>query len=233
MLSLAMAIVSIMIIDLVLSGDNALVIALACRRLPAGQQKKAIIVGTGGAIFLRVALTVAAVYLLKIPLLQLTGGVLLLWISIRLLKENSTGEEETVCESGHFWSAIKTIIVADLVMSLDNVLGVAAAAHGNIVLLVFGLALSIPIMVMGSRLIIAVMKRFSFLVDIGAAILGWTAADMILQDSFLHSFVDLSAVEKVLPPVVALSLVLWGRLRARRVEVPAAELTAQTDQFEK
>lgn len=225
MLSLTMAVISIVIIDLVLSGDNALVIAMACRRLPDKQQKKAIILGTGLAIILRVALTVVAVYLLKIPLLQLIGGLLLVWIAIKLLKENScpgAGTEEKVCEADHFWSAVKTIIVADFVMSLDNVLGVAAAAHGNIWLLAFGLALSIPIMVLGSRLIIALMKRFPYLVYIGAGILGWTAAQMIVHDRFLHSLMDLALLDKVLPPVLALGVVMWGRMRARRYEMAGA-----------
>lgn len=133
------------------------------------------------------------------------------------------------------FTAVKTVIVADFVMSLDNVLGVAAVAHGNVWLLIFGLALSIPIMVMGSRLIIALMKKLPYLVYIGAAILGWTAAEMIMHDRFLHSLVDLAVFETVLPPLGALGVVLVGWLRSRRANVsPAgATLTAPREVKEK
>ncbi|MBE3588656.1 MAG: TerC family protein [Thermoanaerobacteraceae bacterium] len=205
-----------MVINLVLSGDNALVIAMACRRLPALDQKRAIFVGTSGAIALRVILTVAAVYLLRIPLLQLAGGLLLIWIAIKLLLED--GGEENICEAGCFWDAVKTIIVADFVMSLDNVLGVAAAARGNMVLLILGLALSIPIVVAGSNLIIKIMKRIPLVVYIGAAVLGWTAAGMIFKDRLIHHYLGTGVMERIVPVAVAGAVVLVGRLWARRRE---------------
>ncbi|MGB9802459.1 TerC family protein [Desulfofundulus sp.] len=214
MVSILAAVFSIVVINLVLSGDNALVIALACRSLPVSDQKRAIFIGTFGAIALRVILTVAAVYLLKIPFLQVAGGLLLIWIAIKLLLEDD--EEKNICEAGCFWDAVKTIIMADFVMSLDNVLGVAAAARGNIMLLAFGLALSIPIVVAGSSLIILIMRRFPFVVDIGAAILGWTAGEMILKDKFVHSYMGNELLEKVVPAAVAVLVVLVGHLSARR-----------------
>ncbi|HHW42363.1 YjbE family putative metal transport protein [Desulfofundulus thermobenzoicus] len=210
------AVFSIVIINLVLSGDNALVIAMACRCLPAVDQKKAVFWGTFGAVALRVVLTVAAVYLLKIPFLQLVGGLLLVWIALKLLLEDSG--EENVYEAGCFWDAVKTIVMADFVMSLDNVLGVAAAARGNLWLLIFGLALSVPIVVAGSSLIIKILKRLPLTVDVGAAILGWTAGEMILKDRFVHPYLGTGVPGRVFPVALAGAVVLVGHLWARRRE---------------
>ena len=170
----------IMMINIVLSGDNAVVIALASRSLPAKQQKMAIMLGSFGAIALRVILTFFAVLLLGLPFLKIIGSVLLGWIGIQMLIPE---EEEThIDDHTQLWSAIKTIIVADFIMSLDNVLGVAAAAKGSVLLLVIGLGISIPLIVYGARLLSTVLERFPILIWLGAALLGWIAGEMLLGD---------------------------------------------------
>ena len=203
-----------------LSGDNAVVIALASRRLPANQQRKAIILGTVGAIVLRVILTAVAVYLLKIPFLQVVGGVLLIWIAVKLLSDEDC--EENICESANIWEAIKTIIVADFIMSLDNVLGVAGAAHGDIWLLVLGLAISIPIIAAGSSIIMKLMERLPILVHAGAAILGWTAGQMIIEDKFIHQILNSAVLTKAFPLALAAGVVVVGLLRARQCRIDRA-----------
>ncbi|MBI5279405.1 MAG: TerC family protein [Burkholderiales bacterium] len=170
----------IILINIVLSGDNAVVIALACRSLPPKQQKNAIIFGSVGAIVLRIILTFFAVYLLTQPYLKLVGAALLLWIGIGLLKGDD--DEEDVHDNANLAAAIKTIIIADLVMSLDNVIGVAAAAKGNVPLLVIGLVISIPLIIFGSQLLLKLMARFPVIITIGAALLGWVAGEMAVTD---------------------------------------------------
>lgn len=181
------ALAQIVLINIVLSGDNAVVIALACRSLPPRQQKSAILFGSAGAIVLRVILTFFAVLLLAQPYLKLVGAALLLWIGVGLLKGDDEGEEH----EGHssLWAAIKTIIVADLVMSLDNVVGVAAAAKGNLLLLVTGLVISIPLIIFGSTLILKLMGRFPVIITAGAALLGWVAGEMAVSDPVVHDLV--------------------------------------------
>jgi YjbE family integral membrane protein len=177
----------IMMINILLSGDNAVVIALASRSLPPAQQKKAILFGSFGAIVLRVILTFFAVALLALPFLKIVGGLMLVWIGIKMLvPDEEDGELE-----GHsnLSAAIRTIIVADFVMSLDNVLGVAAAAKGNVVLLVIGLAISIPLIVYGSTLVLRLMERFPAIVIAGAGLLGWVAGEMMVSDPALGSWV--------------------------------------------
>lgn len=171
---------NIIIIDLVLSGDNAVVIGMAARKLPEVQRRKAIVYGTMAAVLLRVTLTLIAVWLLNIPLLKTVGGLLLVWIAVRLLADE---EGETGISVGYgLKSAIKTIIVADVVMSLDNVLAVAGAAHGDFWLVLFGLALSIPILMWGSKMVAALMNKMPWLTYVGAAILGYTAGRLIVED---------------------------------------------------
>jgi len=176
----------IMMINIVLSGDNAVVIALASRSLPPRQQKQAILFGSFGAIALRVILTFFAVLLLGLPFLKLIGSVLLGWIGIAMLIPED--DEAEVDGAAHLWSAIKTIIVADFVMSLDNVLGVAAAAKGNVVLLVLGLGISIPLIVYGSTLILKLMTRFPIIITVGGGVLGWVAGEMAVSDPVLASW---------------------------------------------
>ncbi|MFC4076642.1 TerC family protein [Salinithrix halophila] len=175
---------NIVILDLVLSGDNAVVIGMAARRLPPVQRKKAIFYGTLAAVLLRVALTLVAVWLLEIPLLKAIGGLLLLWIAVKLLAEEE-GEAHVELGNG-LKSAIKTILIADVVMSLDNVLAVAGASHGNFWLVLFGLALSIPILMWGSKLVASIMNRMPWLVYIGAAILAYTAGQLLVEDPIIH-----------------------------------------------
>ncbi len=175
-------------INIVLSGDNAVVIALAARSLPAHQQKQAIWWGTAGAVALRIVLTVVAVKLMALPWLQLVGGLLLLWIGIQLLSEGDDGEGEAK-EPGSLMSAIRTILIADLIMSLDNVIGVAAAAKGDTALLVIGLAIAIPIVIFGSTLMIKVMERFPLLITLGAALIGWVAGETIASDVAFKTYI--------------------------------------------
>ena len=174
-------------INIILSGDNAVVIALAARSLPRDQQRKAIFWGTAAAVILRIALTVVAVKLLALPYLQIVGGLLLLWIGVQLLGDEDGGEGEAR-EHGSLGSAIRTILIADLVMSLDNVIGVAAAANGNVTLLVIGLAIAIPIVIFGSTLMIKVMERFPIIVTLGAALIGWVGGETIASDVIFKEF---------------------------------------------
>jgi YjbE family integral membrane protein len=178
------ALLSIIMIDLVLAGDNAVVIAMASRNLPALQRKKAILWGTFGAVVVRIIMTLGAVWLLKIPLLQAIGGILLVYIAIKLLIPEDDGEKVVAGLSLN--QAIKTIIFADIIMGMDNVLAIAGASHGNFVLVVIGLIISIPIVVWGSQLISAWMTRFPIIVYIGAAVLAWTAGTMFVHDDFIE-----------------------------------------------
>ena len=172
-------------INIILSGDNAVVIALAARSLPPQQQKQAIIWGTAAAVVLRVGLTVVAAKLLELPYLQIVGGLLLVWIGVQLLADGDDGEGEEKVH-GSMMAAIRTILIADLIMSLDNVIGVAAAAAGNITLLVIGLAIAIPIVIFGSTLMIKLMDRFPVIVTIGAGLFGWVAGEAIASDKILR-----------------------------------------------
>ena len=179
--------VKIVWINIILSGDNALVIALAARSLPPHQQKKAVFWGSGAAVVLRIVLTVVAAKLLELSFLQIIGGCLLLWIGYQLLgsDEDDAGEAKTY---GSLMAAVRTILLADLVMSLDNVIAVAAAAHGSILLLVLGLAVSIPLVIFGSTLMIKLMERFPVIVLLGAALIGWVGGETIANDTALHGY---------------------------------------------
>jgi YjbE family integral membrane protein len=176
---------SIIWVNIILSGDNAVVIALAARSLPPHQQKQAIFWGSAAAIVLRVVLTVIAVEMLKWPYLKIIGALLLLYIGVTLLLEDEDGEGDVGNASGGLIAAVRTILIADLVMSLDNVLAVAAAAKGNIPLLVIGLALSIPLIIFGSTLLLKVMERYPIIIIAGAALLGFLAGEMLLTDPAL------------------------------------------------
>jgi YjbE family integral membrane protein len=176
-------------INIILSGDNAVVIALAARSLPEEQQRKAILFGSGAAVVLRVALTVVAAKLLEVSYLQIVGGLLLLWIGAQLLSEEDEeeGGEPTQTTMG---AAIRTILIADLVMSLDNVIGVAAAAKGSMTLLILGLAISIPLVVFGSSMMIKLMTRFPIVVTFGACLIGWVGGETIASDVALRGFAE-------------------------------------------
>ncbi|RPF49650.1 YjbE family integral membrane protein [Thermodesulfitimonas autotrophica] len=201
---------TIVLADLLLAGDNALVIGMACRGLPPAQKKKALIWGTASAIFLRVVLTSMATLLLLVPFLSAAGGLLLIWVALKLV-----GQEKEVTQmnaSKSLFEAIKMIIVADAVMSLDNVLAVAGAAHGNICLVIFGLLLSIPILISGSQLVSLLVEKYPLLLFVGAAVLAWTAGKMLVEDRLVHQLVANSQTAflpvKILVPATVTVLVL-------------------------
>ncbi len=176
--------IKIIWINIILSGDNAVVIALAARSLPPEQQKKAILFGSGAAVVLRIGLTLVAAKLLEMSYLQIIGGLLLLYIGVQLLSE-SEEDEGHAKENGGLLAAVRTILIADVVMSLDNVIAVAAAAKGSTVLLMLGLAISIPLVVFGSTLMIKLMERFPIIVMLGAALIGWVGGETIVSDTAL------------------------------------------------
>jgi YjbE family integral membrane protein len=208
------ALLKIIGINIVLSGDNAVVIALACRSLPEKQRKLGVLFGSGGAIVLRIILTFFAVYLMNLPYLKIVGALLLLWIGV---KEN-------------LMAAIRTIIIADFVMSLDNVIGVAAAANGNVPLIVIGLLISIPIIIFGSTLIMKVMDRFPIIITIGGGLLGYVAGEMAVTDSAISGWIEHHAhyLHTWLPIAGALIVVAVGKWYATRHEksAPLLDLAA-------
>ncbi len=183
------ALLAIILIDLVLAGDNAIVIALAARNLPEEHQNKAIMWGTVGAIVVRSAMTVGVVWLLKIPGLMLVGGLGLLWIAYKLISDTSEDEHQGGGATT-FWGAMKTIIVADALMGVDNVLGVAGAANGDFTLVVIGLLISIPIVVLGSKLVLRLVEKWPVIIHLGAAVLAFTAAQMIINEKLLDPIFD-------------------------------------------
>lgn len=212
------AVGQIILIDVVLSGDNAVVIALACRNLSPERRRTGIFWGVAGAVALRVVLTTFAALVMNLPWLKFGGGLLLLWIAIKLmLPEDEDGHD--IESSEHLWGAVKTIIVADFVMSLDNVIGVAGAAHGSLVLLLFGLALSIPLIVWSSQLIMHWMARFPVIVLLGAGLLGYVAGQMIFTDPGVLSLLPPLPewVGQLAGAVGAFAVVLIGRWLERRM----------------
>lgn len=178
---------SIILVNIVLSGDNAVVIALAARSLPKHQQGKAVAWGAGAAVGMRIILTIVAVEALKYPFLKIIGAILLFWIAVKLLIPE--GGEENIESSDNLMQAIKTILIADLVMSLDNVIGVAAAAKGSMTLLILGLAISIPLVIFGATLLLKLMDRFPVIITIGAALLGWVSGEMLVTDPYVIDWI--------------------------------------------
>src|SRR5215470_12136736 len=205
-------VLGIIVIDLTLAGDNALVIALAVRTLPKRQQFWGRIWGTAGAVGLRLLFIAIATFLLKIPFLQLVGGLLLLWIAFKLVRQQ-TGAEGHVRQGSSLRESVWIIIVADAVMSLDNVLAVAAAAHGDLTLVVFGIALSLPIVVWGSGILAALMNRFMWIIWLGGGILGYVAGEMILKDQGLTRYLDPTMTGiHLIPLVPAVVVFVFGWL---------------------
>jgi YjbE family integral membrane protein len=204
------ALISIIIIDLVLAGDNAIVIGLAARNLPKHQQKQTIIWGTVGAIIIRALATLAVIWLLKIPGLLLVGGILLVWIAYKLLVEEKGHDVEA---GGSMWEAIRTIIIADALMGLDNVLAVAGAAHGSFLLVILGLLISVPIVVWGSTLNLKWIERFPIIVTIGAGILAWTASKMIVDEPFLKEYFANPFVKYGFELLVVAGVVIIGTMK--------------------
>ena len=221
------ALLAIILIDLVLAGDNAIVIALAARNLPAEHQNKAIMWGTVGAIVVRSAMTVGVVWLLKIPGLMLVGGLGLLWIAYKLITDTSEDEHEG-SGATTFWGAMKTIVVADALMGVDNVLGVAGAANGDFTLVVIGLLISIPIVVLGSKLVLRLVEKWPVIIHLGAAVLAFTAAQMVINEKLLDPIFDggetIHLIARGATYAVAVVGVLGlGWLATRKQEKPETE----------
>jgi YjbE family integral membrane protein len=207
----------IILINIVLSGDNAVVIALAARSLPPKQQTQAVFWGAGAAVVMRIILTIVAVELLKLPYLKIVGALLLFWIAIKLLlPEDDDGND--IDSSDNLWTAIKTILIADLVMSLDNVIAVAAAARDSLLLLILGLAISIPLVIFGATMLMKLMDRWPIIITIGAGLLGWVAGEMMATDPLIKDWVDAHAhfLHWVAPAVGAAMVVVAGRWLAAR-----------------
>jgi YjbE family integral membrane protein len=211
------ALAAIVVIDLVLAGDNAIVIALAARNLPRALQRRAVVWGSVGAVAVRASLTVAVLWLLEIPGLMLAGGLLLVWIAYKLLAGSDAGEEHEVAPAKSFWAAMRTIVVADAVMGLDNVLAVAGAAHGSVLLVVVGLAISILIVVWGSTLILKWIERLPALLYVGGAVLAWTAAKMIADEPLYEAWLQARPGLKPLVFIAVIGGVLGAAwLRSRK-----------------
>jgi len=210
------ALLAIILIDLVLAGDNAIVIALAARSLPAHLQKKAIVWGTVGAIIVRTVMTVFVVWLLKIPGLMLVGGLGLVWIAFKLLADQGSGDEHSPVATT-FWGAMKTIVVADALMGIDNVLGVAGAAHGSFALVVIGLLISVPIVVGGSTVVLKLVERFPAIIYLGAGVLAYTAAKMIVSEPLLGSWFEGNLVASIgVEAALVVAVLAAGWFKSRR-----------------
>ncbi len=214
----------IIVIDVLLSGDNAVVIALACRNLPAVQRKQGVLYGVLGAIVLRLVLTFFAVNLLALPYLKVVGALLLLWIGIKLLVPEDEHDASNIKANPNLWGAVRTIIIADFIMSLDNVLGVAAAAKGNVMLLAFGLLVSIPLIAWSSQLVLKLIDRFPAIIFLGGALLGYVAGEMLVSDvSVAHALEALPhALHSLIPAGCALLVVVLGKWLAARKRVVSA-----------
>ena len=212
------AVLQIIAIDIVLGGDNAIIIALACRNLPKHQRRAGILWGTAGAIILRVILVFFATSLMEIWGLRSIGGILLIWIGVKLLTEVETNDlDGKINQSSNLLTAIRTIIIADFVMSLDNALAITAAAKGNIGLVVFGLLLSVPIIISGSALILRLMERFPIIITAGAGLLGWLGGSLIISDKLFAEFITMSlpAAPTMAAAAGAISVVTIGKFLAK------------------
>lgn len=215
------ALMTIVFIDLILAGDNAIVIGLAARKLPKEQQKKAVIWGTVGAVAIRAVATILVVYLLQVPWLMVAGGVLLLWIAYKLLVDNN--DHDNVEAGSTLWQSIRTIVIADAAMGIDNVIAVAGAGHGNILLVVLGLLISIPIVVWGSTLFIKVIHRYPWIVYIGSGVIAYTAAKMITHEKKLEDWFNESPAFEwsflILVVIVVIAIGLRKNLRSKSARV--------------
>ncbi len=228
------AVLQIIAIDIVLGGDNAIVIALACRRLQKDQRNRGIFWGVFGAIALRVVLISFALTLLAIPFLRIIGALLLIWVGIKLLQPDPENSTHEIDASTTLLGAIKTIIIADAVMSLDNVIAIAGAAKDSVGLVIFGLIVSVPIIVWGSKLIMRLMDRFPIIIIIGAGLLGWIAGDMAIADVAINEWVSTNAIflHWLSPVCGVLIIVITGKLLAARSlknKILIADLAKNTD----
>ena len=229
------AVLQIIAIDIVLGGDNAVVIALACRRLPEEQRNRVIFWGVFGAIAIRVVLIFFALSLLAMPYLKIVGAVLLLWIGVKLLQPEPEGHGHDIAASISLMGAIKTIIIADAVMSLDNVIAIAGAAKDSMGLVIFGLVVSVPIIVWGSKLVLRLMERYPMTIVIGAGLLGWIAGDMVVTDVITGEWVNDNAsyLRWVMPVFLALSVVAVGKWLAARTKIKQAAMIDLADSANK
>ena len=218
-----LALLQIIWVNIILSGDNAVVIALACRSLPPRQQRIGVMLGAGAAVVLRIIFSVIIVYLMSIPLLKFVGGVLLLWIGYKLMIPEE-GDGDDIESASNLMRAVMIVLWADLIMSLDNVIAVAAAAKGDIVLLSLGLAISVPLVVYGATLMIRLLQRFPVLVTVGAALIGYIAGDVIATDPYWINWVETHAawLEYAGPLLGALLVVGIGRFAAGRMAAKSA-----------
>jgi YjbE family integral membrane protein len=210
------ALLAIVLIDLVLAGDNAIVIALAARNLSPHLRRQTIVWGTVGAIVVRAVMTVGVVWLLRIPGLMLVGGLGLVWIAYKLLADQQAQEQHGP-EAATFWGAMKTIVVADALMGIDNVLGVAGAAHGAFDLVIIGLVVSVPIVVYGSSVVLKLVERFPIIIQLGAAVLAFTAARMIVEEPLLAGAFDNAFARWSLYGLVVAGVLGAGSFQARRI----------------
>lgn len=218
------ALLAIILIDLVLAGDNAIVIALAARQLPPDLQKRAILWGTVGAIGVRTMMTLGVVWLLKVPGLMLVGGLGLVWIAYKLLADSGDSTHDGPAAQT-FWGAMKTIVVADALMGVDNVLGVAGAAHGALELVVLGLLISVPIVVFGSTVVLKLVQRFPVIIQLGSAVLAFTAAKMIVNEPLLDDVFDESALARMSTYIMVVAgVLLIGWLTNRKSGQPQRTL---------
>jgi len=206
--SALISIIQIIAIDIILGGDNAIVIALACKNLPEKKRKLGIFYGALGAIVLRVIMVFFATTLLLVPGLKIVGGLLLIWIGVKLILDNQKNHDINVKQESNLFAAIKTIIIADFVMSLDNSVAIAAAANGDISLVIFGLLLSVPIIIWGSSLILTLIDRYPIIIYLGSALIGWIGGDMIRSDIFVTSNLSTPAYFDTLIPVLFMAFVI-------------------------
>ncbi len=218
------ALAQIMLINVVLSGDNAVVIALACRRLSPTHQRLAFIWGSVGVVVLMVGLTACVVFLLSLPYLEIAGSILLLWIGVKLLVAEEAEEEGKVAQKATLMAAIRTIIIADMIMSLDNVLAMAAAAKGHLWMLIVGLVVTVPVILFGSALLMKLMERFPIFIMIGAALIGWVAGEMIISDPAIKDWIDanMTSLHTISPIVCAVGVIAIGKMLEHRASKKTA-----------
>ena len=220
---------AVVMIDLVLAGDNAIVIGMAARNVPVEHRQKAIFLGMGGAIFVRVLATAGVVYLLQVPGLLLAGGVLLIWIAYKLLAKDQGNRHEIDAKDSLF-AAVRTIVIADAVMGIDNVLGVAGAAHGSILLVALGLLISVPIIIWGSTFFIKCVEKYPLVIYAGAGILAWTAAKMIVGEPLLDAvFKPFPAMQWMVMAAAVVGVLGSGWLRNRPVLIPVRSKNSERD----
>ena len=231
-----LSVAQIIAIDILLGGDNAVVIALACRRLPEHQRNRGIFWGVVGAIGLRIVLIYFALHLLALPFLKIVGGLLLLWIGVKLLLPEDDNEHGRIEGGTTLFAAVRTVVIADAVMSLDNVIAVAAAAKGDIALVIFGIVVSIPVIVWGSKFVLKLMDRFPIVIVLGGALLGWIAGGMLVGDVVVHDWVAVRVQHAGLVAgltgaalVVVLGRWLSGRMAARTAPLREITLDARGD----